>query len=263
MMQARPSFAFDGTVTPAQRQFYDTYGFIVYQGVVSPQQLVIIAEEAQALEQKTLRGEIPPSDIDDITPMGQTSDGKPFLHRLPYFTRYSPQTSTFIESNFFLALGKGLLGEHAWLLTDTMHGTIFQQKLVAPKSSYSHIHWHIDFRANHTLAPVVSAGIYLDRSTVANGCLLVIPATHHHPPGKFLPPAIPIEVEAGDIICHADRIYHASTRPTEVGAIRRTLYLYFCGGVYPGPDLPFSSSEIKRSVRTLFTTRQLTERGEA
>ncbi|GCE10571.1 phytanoyl-CoA dioxygenase family protein [Tengunoibacter tsumagoiensis] len=153
----------------------------------------------------------------------------------------------------FLRLGKGLIGEQAWMLEDTMHGAIFQQKLATKNSAYSHIRWHIDFPATHILAPVVSIGIYLDASTVANGCLLLVPASHHFPPGRFQAPAEPIEVEPGDVVCHADRIYHASTRPTESGSIRRTLYLYMCAGEYPGENLPFSSEKTKKSVRNLFT----------
>ncbi len=247
-----PKFAFNGEVTQGQKQFYDTYGFIVYKEALSQEEQAIIIDETDNLERRTLAKEIPPSDIDDITPMSITPEGKPLLHRLPYFIQYSPQTRGLIETKGFLAVGKKLLGERAWLLTDTMHGTILQKKLVAPKSKYASIHWHIDFRANHVLAPVTSMGIYLDSSTVANGCLLVIPGSHHFPPGKYLPPAIPVEVEPGDVICHSSLLYHASTHPTETGAIRRTLYLYICGGEYPGAGLPFSGSETKKSVRTLF-----------
>ncbi len=250
-----PHFPFQGEVSPGQLQFYDTYGFIIFKGMLSAQEQAIILEDAQILEQRTLAGNIPASDIDDITPRGMLPDGKPFVHRLPYFTRYSPRSRELIEKKQFLRLGKGLLGEQVWMLEDTMHGAIFQQKLVAAKSAYSHIHWHIDFPATHILAPVVSIGIYLDASTIANGCLLLIPASHRFPPGRFQAPAEPVEVEPGDVVCHADRIYHASTRPTEVGAIRRTLYLYMCAGTYPGANLPFSSEETKKSVRTLFTAR--------
>ncbi len=254
-MENLPRFTFNGGVSLGQKQFYDTYGFIIFKGVLSTQEQATILEDAYELEQRTLAGTIPVSDIDDITPVGTMPDGKPLVHRLPYFTRYSPRSRTLIEEKQLLALGRGLIGEQAWLLEDTMHGAIFQQKLAAPQSQYSHIHWHIDFPADHVLGPVVSIGMYLDASTVANGCLLLVPASHRFPPGRFQAPAIPIEVEAGDVVCHADRIYHASTRPTERGAIRRTLYLYICAGTYPGANLPFSSEQTKRSVRTLFTAR--------
>ncbi len=252
MTTTLPKFAFNGDLTQGQKQFYDTYGFIIYKEALSQQEQATIIDEIDDLERRTLAKEIPSTDIDDITPMSITPEGKPFLHRLPYFTQYSPQARALIETKKFLAVGKKLLAEHAWMLTDTMHGTMLQKKLVAPRSQYASIHWHIDFRSNHALAPVISMGVYLDPSTVANGCLLVIPGSHRFPPGKYLPPAVPVEVEPGDVICHSSLLYHASTHPTEIGAIRRTLYLYVSAGEYPGIGLPFSGSETKKSVRTLF-----------
>jgi ectoine hydroxylase-related dioxygenase (phytanoyl-CoA dioxygenase family) len=141
------------------------------------------------------------------------------------------------------------------MLEDTMHGVIWQMKRGGKRSAYSRIRWHIDFRDDHPLAPVMSAGIYLDRSTVDNGCLAVVPGSHRFPPGPAIPP-IPyyIEAEPGDVVCHAHDVYHGSGPALADSDRRATLYIYFCGGEHPGEvDLPFASEEAKSESRRLFS----------
>lgn len=250
-----PSFRYSGVVTPAQYDFYHTYGFVIYRAMLSPREIEIIERESQDLQAATVRGDIPSDDIDDITPWGHDDDGSPLVHRLPYFTRYCVRTRELIDSKGLDAVGRSLLGESAWRLDDTMHGSVLQTKISSLGSRYDQIQWHIDFPADHRLAPVVTTGIYLDKSTVENGCLILVPGSHLMTPRRADPTWVPVEVEPGDLVCHSDTLYHASTRPTLVGQKRRTLYLYYCAGEYPGPGLPFRESETKDHARRLFLRR--------
>lgn len=172
---------------------------------------------------------------------------------MPYFDKYGPITKKIIDSKNLLELGKSLLNDpEAWFLEDTMHGSILQTKTFNSGSKYKKIDWHIDFPDNHILSPVVSLGIYLDDSIIENGCLQVIPGSHNNPTTKFVPPSLPVEVNAGDMICHIGKISHSSTTPIVEKGIRRTLYLYCCGGEYPGKGLPFSSKSKKLDIRKIF-----------
>ncbi len=100
--------------------------------------------------------------------------------------------------------------------------------------------------------PVVTIGIYLDPSTTRNGCLAVAPMSHRYPSRRL--PSVPlfVEVQPGDVICHAHGVYHGSGPVLPGAPSRATLYLYFCGGTYPGPDLPFAGAARKDEARNLF-----------
>lgn len=250
-----PGFRYSGVVTAPQYDFYHTYGFLIYRAMLSQHDIETIKREAKDLETATLRGDIPPEDVDDITPWGKDVNGKPLVHRLTYFTKYCGRTRQIVEDKRLGAIGRGLLGDSTWLLDDTMHGSVLQTKVATPGSRYAQIKWHIDFPTDHVLAPVVTVGVYLDKSTVENGCLILVPGSHVMPPRRADPAWVPVEVEPGDVICHADTLYHASTRPTVFGQVRRTLYLYYCAGEYPGPNLPFRDAETKDRARRLFLRR--------
>ncbi|PGW29656.1 phytanoyl-CoA dioxygenase family protein [Bacillus cereus] len=246
-------FQYNGSVTSIQKDYFNTWGFIIYQNFINEEEIEVINNEAQILMRKTLNKEIPKDDIDDLTPLSYDEKGNPFLHRLPYFTKYCSDTNEILTSKKIEMIGKGLLNnKNAWMLSDTMHGSMLQAKKFNKESQYKKIDWHIDFNENHILSPLVSLGIYLDDSIVQNGCLLVVPGSHNTPVSKFVPPALPIEVKAGDMVCHNGQIYHASTTPSVTEGIRRTLYLYCCGGAYPGKGLPFSNDLTKEKTREIF-----------
>jgi len=245
-------FGLGETVSEGQRAYFEEYGFIVFAGVFSRDEVAVIREDAEVLATRTLADEIPASDVDDLTPRSRDERGNELLHRLPYFTRYSPRTRALVDTPRLHALGRALVGEQAWLLEDTLHGVIWQMKYGGRDSAYSEIRWHVDFRDDHLLAPVVSAGIYLDESTSENGCLAVVPASHRFPPRRLPPVPVLVEARPGDVVCHAHDLLHGSGPVRRDGSRRATLYLYFCGGAYPGPDLPFAGEEAKREIKKLF-----------
>lgn len=245
-----PSFRFTGEVTAGQTDFYEEYGFLVYRGVFSEAEVSIIQKDAQELERRTLAGEIPAEHRDELLPPGRDERGRLYLHRLLYFTRYSERTRRLIEGRKLDAIGAGLLGKGAWCLDDTMGGAIWQMKK-GGKGSYSSIDWHLDFPENHVLAPVVSAGIYLNPSQIGNGCLMVVPGSHKYPPSRVPPTPLAIEAAPGDVVCHAYNIFHESG-PISDDQKRATLYLYLCAGEYPGAWRPFAGEEGKKKIQTLF-----------
>lgn len=77
-----------------------------------------------------------------------------------------------------------------------------------------------------------AAGIYLDDSTVDNGCLWVVPGSHRtvgaelaelSERGFDAPGAVPVPVPAGSVLLHDSRLLHGS-RPSAGGRLRRVLY---------------------------------------
>ncbi len=80
-------------------------------------------------------------------------------------------------------------------------------------------------------------GLYLDRSTEADGCLWVIPESHRRdglspdlPTTDSLdfdiPRATPLLAERGDLLVHSSGLFHASNANTS-RELRRTFYVYY------------------------------------
>ncbi|HEV2780512.1 MAG TPA: phytanoyl-CoA dioxygenase family protein [Actinophytocola sp.] len=248
-----PTFVFSQHVTPVEKDFYDTYGFLVYTGFADADEVRRIREDADRYQERIRAGEVPPEHVDTVAPVTLGPNGTPsYHHRLNYFTEYSPTAAALAADPRMDAIRTGLGGADHWLLDDTMNGSVWQLKSGERKSGYSRIRWHLDFPFGHPLSPAFTAGLYLDDSTRNNGCLAVIPQSHRFPVGPVPPEPLYVEVRAGDLVCHHERIYHGSEampRPTDR---RATLYFYYCAGRHPGRGKQFADPERMGAVRSIF-----------
>jgi ectoine hydroxylase-related dioxygenase (phytanoyl-CoA dioxygenase family) len=80
----------------------------------------------------------------------------------------------------------------------------------------------------------------------------VVPGSHRFPVGLVPPEPLYVEVAAGDLVCHHERIFHGSegmSRPTDR---RATLYLYYCAGTRPAPNQPYADPDDLSTVQSLF-----------
>jgi len=95
----------------------------------------------------------------------------------------------------------------------------------------------VQFSQGHV---VMSADIYLDDSTVDNGCLYVIPGSQILPDVRDLvgkpmtdtADMVPVELKAGDILYHDALLVHGSKSTPPGDNMRRVIY-----AVYTSPDL--------------------------
>ncbi|WP_406730187.1 phytanoyl-CoA dioxygenase family protein [Streptomyces sp. NBC_01794] len=246
-------FRFGGAVTPRERAFYDEHGFIVYEGFLGTDEVAQISAEADAYQDRIRRGEISSAHIDQVAPKTLGVDGNiKYRHRLNYFTQHSLAAGALAASDRVQAIRTGIGGDEFWLLSDTMNGAVWQLKSGEAKSGYTRIRWHLDFPVNHPLSPAFTAGFYLDDSTRDNGCLAVIPGSHRFPVGPVQPEPLYVEVRAGDLICHHERIYHGSEAMTRSTDRRATLYFYYCAGTHPGADQPFAKLDDMESIQSIF-----------
>jgi phytanoyl-CoA hydroxylase len=98
--------------------------------------------------------------------------------------------------------------------------------------------WHRDPPGERALAEGRQAAqdftcdIYLDASTVENGCLWAVPGSHlggpvpNDPLGFPVSGAVPLEAQPGDVLLHSTGVMHGS--PTNrSSALRRTFYLHY------------------------------------
>jgi phytanoyl-CoA hydroxylase len=110
------------------------------------------------------------------------------------------------------------------------------------------VEWHQDFSYYpHTNTSLLSALIFLDDATLANGCLRVVPGSHlgglrsHEVDGHFRgkvcavdeASAVPIEVSAGSVLFLHCMTLHASARNTSNLPRRTFLPAYRAADAYP------------------------------
>jgi hypothetical protein len=170
------------------------------------------------------------------------------------------------DENLFL-YGRGKQGERVFRRAEGMFGrdpvfglasahprlrsiveTIVGQPVVAANDSLvvkmpgagAAVPWHRDPSGETLLAERGDASsdftcdIYLDRSTVANGCVWALPGSHRtggptapdDPLDFDVPGAVPLEAEPGDLLLHSTGVLHGSPTNTS-SSMRRTLYLHY------------------------------------
>lgn len=245
-------FTFTGEVTAEEKAFYERNGFIVYRQFVPEGQVAALSSDAEARQQE-LRDGAGLADKDTVAPRSVLPNGDELWHRLNYFTEYSKAADEISRSERMSSVYRGLGGPEYWLLRDSMHGAIWQVKTGDRASKYKEIRWHQDFGEGHPLSPAFTAGLYLHDSNRSNGCLAVIPMSHRWPLRSLPRERYYVEVRAGDLICHHERLFHGSEAMRRETDFRATLYFYFCSGEVPEERRAFASDEELKSIRNLFT----------
>ena len=126
-----------------------------------------------------------------------------------------------------LAIAEAVLGPDFMPLRDALQ--IKMPEYGAP------VPWHRD-PGHPRLVPPLDIDVYLDAANPDNGCLYLIPGSHlwkgfdlqdlldEH--GFYLPGAIPIETQPGDVVLHSPNILHGS-RATRGKPIRRISYFAY------------------------------------
>jgi ectoine hydroxylase-related dioxygenase (phytanoyl-CoA dioxygenase family) len=228
-------------LTPDQVEQYRTLGFLVVNDVLAPEQ---IAEGRRLVNHFTERSRTVAAsdDVFDLEP-GHTPE-RPMLRRLKGPARLHPFFDRLLRSEPLLDCLETLIGQPLRLL-----GSKLNLKAAAGGSP---VEWHQDFAFHpHTNADVLALGVYLDDAALDNGCMLMVPGSHHGPvldhhqdgvfvgaitPGRHevdLSRAVPVEVRAGGISIHHGHMLHASA-PNRSARGRRLL-LYDLAGIDAWP----------------------------
>ena len=114
----------------------------------------------------------------------------------------------------------------------------------------SPVEWHQDWAFYpHTNDDVLAVGVALDDMLLENGCLMVVPGSHHGPvldhhqdgyfagavtaPDGLLDRAVPIELHAGGISVHHARLLHGSAPNTSTRPRRFLLAEYAAADAWP------------------------------
>jgi ectoine hydroxylase-related dioxygenase (phytanoyl-CoA dioxygenase family) len=214
--------------------FYRTNGYLTVEGVLSDAE---VAEGRRIVEDfvERSRSVTAHDAVFDLEP-GHTPE-RPRLRRIKEPVAQHPFFDTVMRKAAVLDV-----------IADLMGPTIrFQGSKLNMKSADfgSPVEWHQDFSFYpHTNDDLLACGVALDDCTLENGCLLVLPGSHHGPildhhqdgvfagaidpadPAADLDRAAPVLVKAGGMSMHHVRLLHGSA-PNRSAAPRRLLLLQY------------------------------------
>ena len=214
-------------ITEEQAQFFRDNGFLVVRQVLVGEELAAVQEAMRVVYEKGVAGV--ENDPDFLYGQGVKS-GKQVLRRVEYVIDKSEPMKVLLGHPFILRSVEKLQGPNFIPTWDSMVVKVPDEGVIVP--------WHrdaalMDKRAEQR--PIFNVDFYLDRADLKS-CLWVIPGSNLWPqeqaldrgrrPGFDTGDAIPVPLEAGDVILHNIQLVHGS--PSGDGnALRRTVYYEF------------------------------------
>jgi phytanoyl-CoA hydroxylase len=214
-------------ITDEQAKFFQDNGFLVIRQVLVGEELSTIQQAMSQLYQKGVAGV--ENDPDFMYGHGVKS-GKQVLRRIEYVIDKSDPMKALLGHPFILRSVEKLQGRNFIPTWDSMVVKVPDEGVIVP--------WHRDaaIMAGCTdTRPIFNVDFYLDPSNLKS-CLWVIPGSNLWSaeqisercarPGFDTSDAVPVPLEAGDVIFHNIQLAHGS--PSGDGnALRRTVYYEF------------------------------------
>jgi ectoine hydroxylase-related dioxygenase (phytanoyl-CoA dioxygenase family) len=230
-------------LTPDQIAAYREQGYLAVRNVFT-------ADEVRELQRVTdefverSRGVTEHTDVFDLEP--GHSAAEPRLRRLKAPHRRHPAYDRGLRNDVVLTAVRQLVG-------DAVRYQNTKLNLKSPEFG-SPVEWHQDWAFYpHTNDDVLAVGIAMDDMLLENGCLMVVPGSHHGPvldhhqggvfagavpPDGFVEQAVPIELHAGDISIHHARLLHGSAPNRSQRPRRFLLFEYAAADAWPLVDFP-------------------------
>lgn len=233
-------------LTKVQRRFLDHYGFLIFDRVLSSEEVQALREAQDDLQarwlsegRRELRG----------TPLfwGKGPDGEDMIQRIPFASSYAPVVHRIVRDPRFEPLAQ-LFGGEVRVGDEERDGVVMNRYLNVPGSGYPRLGWHTDaLRDLLLLRPIqqkLNVGLHLDDIGEQDGGLRLIPGTHRqslwstcfrklyfidHQPD---PLEIAVSTRAGDLTVHDGRLWHRVERSTQTGwaSQRRSMYVPYMTG---------------------------------
>ena len=189
--------------TPEERAFFDENGYLIAQGVLSPDYLKHIQAEYDRVWEK--------------------EGPRVSQHQLLKY----PTFIELIEHPAILERHRAIFGNQIQLLQ-------YDLLRQSPSSTFPERSWHRDFAFPGDRILTVNTIVYLDDMDEERGPTRIVPGTHR---GEMFPPAdkvsepLPGEVaayaKAGDAVFINSAIWHTGGRNKSQTALRRGIYLYY------------------------------------
>lgn len=246
------TFAFSGTLTPEQIQFFNKHGFIHFKKFINQAAVQSIVKASQEVEQKWIASGIQKINGVPIK-YGSDLDGSKIVQRFAFINKHHPVLEEFSLDPRLRQL-LPLVGEGARLGTEEKDGMVFNHYINGPHSKFTQMGWHTDglrdiFQGTK-LNPMLNVGIHLSTLHPEHGGLRIIPGTHRQGLYQMLfkkkyfidhdtdPNEVAVIPEAGDLTIHDGRLWHRVAKSSVTGehSRRRVIYMPIIAGKYAPKD---------------------------
>lgn len=230
-------------LTPDQIGTYREQGYLAVRGVFTPDEVRELQRVTDEFVDRS-RSVSDHTDVFDLEP-GHTA-AEPRLRRLKAPHRQHPTYDRALRNEAVLTAVRQLVGDDVRYQNTKLN-------LKSPEFG-SPVEWHQDWAFYpHTNDDVLAVGIAIDEMLLENGCLMVVPGSHHGPvhdhhhdgvfagavpSDGFAEQAVPIELHAGDISIHHARLLHGSAPNRSQRPRRFLLFEYAAADAWPLVDFP-------------------------
>ncbi|GLX68592.1 phytanoyl-CoA dioxygenase family protein [Paenibacillus glycanilyticus] len=227
-------------ITDEQAQFFLDNGYLVIRNVVRGEELRLLQEQTLKIVEKGLAGQ----EEDEDYLYRVRANGDKVYWRTEYIIDKSEAAKALLGHPFILSSVEKLQGPN---LIPTWDSLVVK----APNNAAS-VPWHRDAEVPEgcqDARPIFNVDFYLDAAD-EQSCLWVIPGSNHWSSsqaaercaraGFDVSDAVPVPMEAGDVILHNIMLLHGSPEG-EGNDLRRTVYYEFRPGEIElefGPHTP-------------------------
>ncbi len=235
-------------ITPEQRAFLDTHGFLVFDQVASRDEIGMLTRELERIERQWLAERR--THVNGIPIFfGKNEKGEPWIQRFTFSSTFSDEIRSFVHDPRFEPIRK-LVGENARVGDAEKDGVVVNRYLNVRGSIYKRLGWHTDGLRDvfYGRMPVrmLNVGLHLDACDAANGGLRIIPGSHtqgfwdtcfrkvYFVSHDADPSEICVETQPGDLTVHDGRTWHrvAQSQATGLASLRRSMYVPYLTGPY-------------------------------
>lgn len=240
-------------VTPLQRAMLDRLGYVVFDRVLSADEVAQMRVEIEAVQAK-LVAEGRQQVFGVPVWFGTDPDGQPFLQRTGFFSVQSAWAHELFADRRFEAV-RELIGADARIGEREKDGVVLNRYLNTPGSMRPNLGWHTDamrdlFYNWKVPGPMLNVGLHFDRIRPQDGGLRILPGTHNDGFFKMAfrkpyfvahradPNEVAVETWPGDLTVHDGRAWHRVETSPKTGweSMRTSMYIPYVRDAWAPKD---------------------------
>jgi hypothetical protein len=228
---AIPDFELDGSVTPEQVDFFETYGFIRFKRFVPRARARELYEAVLEVDRALVAsGREQLNGVPLI--FGRRDDGTRYVQRICFASLQHEALRRFLTDPRFAAIC-AVAGPDFRIGEDERDGMVVNRFRNEPGAKYKRLGWHTDSLRDlfYLEKPrrYLNVGFYFTDSPIEVGGLRVLPCTHNQSVASMLtqklhfvddapdPAELAITAEAGDLTFHDGRMWHRTAIAERTG----------------------------------------------
>lgn len=243
-------------LTAEQLQFFHDNGFLILRNWLPPRDLDGLRRRADRLQRQAVEKLADPHYLEQAKFLNrdwiehhedhfvyrQKDDGKFSFHRIERLYPRDPFFQEMAMSARLLTPVWQILGRPFWPRAGNLvYKLPYEGAAVRWHQDIPYLYWSSGghpSKGRPTTHPIpnFTTDVYLDRSDESNGCLYAIPGSHRNgtvdvdkiiaAEGPIPRAAVPLELEAGDVMFHHVAVVHGSPE-NRAPSLRRTFYIHY------------------------------------